>query len=274
MSARPPFLLLAYSLKRMRTLLLTMGVLLCAFQVLMVAVARSVERSGGFAQLSVLIPPFARELLGPSIAMFLSFAGIVCLGYFHVAVMGSLVGLSIAVATVPASEVETGFMDLILSRPLARHWIVTRTIIAAVLSITLVLGLMVLGTWVGLEALAPASAARPSVNLIGSLALNLGLLMLCWSAVALAIASAARRRSVAGASAGVLALAAFLLDYVGRLWQPAESLARLSPFRYFSPFDLLMGGQLPLKNVAVLLGITLAGFLAAYVLFSRRDISH
>jgi ABC-type transport system involved in multi-copper enzyme maturation permease subunit len=37
---------------------------------------------------------------------------------------------------------------------------------------------------------------------------------------------------------------------------------------------LIVGGQLPLKNVAVLLGITAAGFLAAYVWFSRRDISH
>jgi len=209
MSLRPPFLLLAYSLKRIRTLLLTMGVLLCAFQILMVAVARSVERSGLFAQLGALIPPFARELLGPSMAMFLSFAGIACLGYFHVAVLGALVGLSIAVATVPASEVETGFMDLILSRPLARHWIVTRSLLAAILSIALVLGLMMLGTWIGLETLAPSGAARPSVNLIGSLALNLGLLMLCWSAVALAIASAVRRRSVAGASAGVLALRPF-----------------------------------------------------------------
>jgi ABC-2 type transport system permease protein len=258
----------------MRTLLLTMGALLCAFQILMVAVGRSVERSGAFAQLSALIPPFARELLGPSIAMFLSFAGIACLGYFHVAVMGALVGLSIAVATVPASEVETGFMDLILSRPLARHWIVTRSIVAAVLSIALVLGLMMLGTWIGLATLAPASAARPAVSLIGSLALNLGLLMLSWSGVALAIGSAVRRRSVAGASAGVLALTAFLLDYLGRLWQPVESLARLSPFRYFSPFDLIMGGRIPFKNVEVLLGITLAGFLAAYALFSRRDISH
>jgi ABC-2 type transport system permease protein len=274
MRGHPAFLLLAYSLKRMRTLLLTMGVLLCAFQVLMVAVARSIERSGGFAQLGALIPPFARELLGPSIAMFLSFAGIVCLGYFHVAVMGALVGLSIAVATVPASEVETGFMDLILSRPLARHWIVTRSIVAAILSIVLVLGLMVLGTWIGIETLAPAGAVWPSASLIRALALNLGLLMLCWSAVALAIASAVRRRGVAGASAGVLALAAFLLDYLGGLWQPIELLAKLSPFRYFNPFDLIMGGRLPLKNVAVLLGITLAGWLAAYVLFSRRDISH
>src|ERR1035437_7401429 len=274
MSGHPPFLLLVHSLKRMRTLLLTMGVVLSAFQILLVVAAGSVQRLGGFDQLSALIPPFARELLGPSIAMFMSFSGIVCLGYFHMPVMGSLVGLSISVATVPASEVETGFMDLILARPLARHWIVTRSIVVAVLSSAFVLGMMMLGTWIGLATVAPAGAAWPSVRLIRSLALNLGLLMLAWSAVALAIASAARRRSIAGGTAGVLALAAFLVDYLGRLWKPAESLARLSPFRYFSPFDLMIGGRLPLKNVVVLLGITVAGFIAAHVLFARRDISH
>ena len=274
MNLRPPLLLLAHSMKRLRTLLFAMALLLSVFQIVLVAEARSVERSGGFRQLAALIPPFARELLGPSITAFMSFAGILCLGYFHVAVMGALVGLAIAVATVPASEVETGFMDLILARPLARHWIITRSIVVASLSIGLVLGFMLLGTWIGLRTLAPAGAVWPTVSLLRSLALNLGLLMLAWSGVALAIASTARRRSAAGAVAAVLALAAFLVDYLGRLWQPAEALAWFSPFRYFSPFDLVMGAPLPLKNVAVLLGIALAGFLAAYVLFSRRDISH
>ena len=103
---------------------------------------------------------------------------------------------------------------------------------------------------------------------------NLGLLMLAWSGVALAVASAARRRSVAGGSTGVLALATFLLDYIGRLWKPAESVAWLSPFRYYSSFDMVTGGRLPLKNVAVLTGIAIAGFIAAQLLFARRDISH
>ena len=98
-----PTLLLAHSLKRSRTLVLSMGLVLTGFQVLMVVVAGSVQRSGGFQQLAELIPPFARELMGPSITTFMSFAGIVCLGYFHVAVMGALVGLSVAMATVPAS---------------------------------------------------------------------------------------------------------------------------------------------------------------------------
>ena len=269
-----PFLLLAHSLKRVRTLVLTMGILLAGFQLILIAVAKSIHRSGGFAQLSAMLPSFARDLIGPSLTSFMSFAGFVCLGYFHLAVMGTLVALSIALATMPASEIETGFIDLILSRPLARHWIITRMIVVMILSIAVLLALMMLGTWIGLELLAPDNAGWPSLSLILSLAFNLGLLMLCWSGVAMAIGSQSRRRSVAGALAGLLALTAFLLDYVGRMWQPAESIAWLSPFRYYSPFELVMGNPLPSKNLLVLGGIAAAGFVAAYVLFSRRDISH
>jgi ABC-2 type transport system permease protein len=111
-------------------------------------------------------------------------------------------------------------------------------------------------------------------QLIFSLAVNLGLLMLSWSGVAMAIGSRSRRRSVAGALAGLLALAAFLLDYVARAWQPAQAVAWLSPFRYYSPFDLLMGNALPARNLLVLAGIAVAGFAAAYLLFAHRDISH
>jgi ABC-2 type transport system permease protein len=267
-------LLLSYSLKRIRTLVLTMGILLAAFQVILIVVARSIQESGGFEQLSALLPPFARELLGPSLTTFMSFAGIVSLGYFHVAVISSLIALSIALATMPTSEIEIGFIDLLLARPLPRHWIITRTIIALILSVAILLFLMIAGTWTGLEALAPKDVKWPSMKLILSLAINLGLLMLCWSAVALAIGSASRRRGFAGAFGGLLALATFLLDYVGRLWQPAESAAWLSPFRYYSPFDLVMGNPLPVKNLVVLGGIAGAGFVSAYILFARRDISH
>ena len=268
------WLLLLYSLKRFRTTLLTMGLLLSGFQMILIAVARSIQSTGGFEQLTALLPPFARELLGPSLTSFMSFAGIVCLGYFHLSVMGSLVGLAITIATIPTSEIETGFMDLILARPVARHWIVTRTIFALIASTVLLLGMMMTGTWAGLETLAPKSVTWPSVKLVSSLAINLSLLMLAWGGVALAIASASRRRGVAGAIAGLLALAAFLMDYVGRLWQPAESVAWLSPFRYYNPFELVMGNPLPSKNLLVLGGIAAAGCVTAYALFARRDISH
>jgi ABC-2 type transport system permease protein len=267
------WVLLRHSMKRMRMLLAAMGLVLGAFQIVLVAVAGSLQNSGGFDQLSALLPPFAREMMGPSVTAFLSFGGIVCLGYFHLVVMSSLVGLSIAVATVPASEVETGYIDLILSRPMARHWVITRTIVAVMLSIAVVLGLMMVGTWAGLEMLAPSGAVWPSGRLIRSLAGNLGLLLLCWSGVALAIGSASRRRAVAGGCTAVLVLGAFLLDYVARLWKPAESLGWLSPFRYYSAMELVLGGTLPLRNIAVLGGVAVAGWLTAYLVFAHRDLA-
>jgi ABC-2 type transport system permease protein len=250
-----------------------MGALLALFQAFLILVARSLHRSNAFGQIGSLMPPFMRNLLGPAFASFLSFDGIVCVGYFHPVVMGSLVALSIALSTTPASEIETGFMDLILSRPLARHWIITRSIVVTTVCTFALLVLMMTGTWAGLSALAPNDVAWPARGLILSLAVNLGLLMLCWGGVAMAIGSASRRRSVAGALAGLIALATFLLDYVARAWPPAESVAWLSPFRYYSPFDLLMGRALAPSSVAVLAGVAVAGFGLAYLLFSRRDIS-
>ncbi len=217
--------LLLHTLKRNRTLVLTTGVLLAAFQVVLILVARSMHKSGAFSQLAAMLPPFVRALFGPSLVSFMSFAGIVCIAYIEVAVLGALVAISIALATVPVSEIETGFIDLILSRPLARHWIVTRTIAALVLSLSALLMMMMAGAWIGLAALAPQDAAWPSARLIGSLGLNLGLLALSWGGVAMLIGSVSRRRRVATGIAGLLALTAYLLDYTGRLWKPAESVA-------------------------------------------------
>jgi hypothetical protein len=268
-----PLLLLALSFKRARTLFLAMGLLLAAFQVLLVLIAASVERAGEFEQLARLIPPFARALLGPSLASVMSFSGVVCLGYFDLAIVIALLSLIITLATVPASEVESGFADLILARALRRHWLITRTIMLLLLAIFIMLSLMMAGTWAGLAMLAPANAQWPSLRMLGSLALNLGLLMLCWGGIALAF-GAACRRSVASAVTALLSLASLLLDLTGRLWPPADSFAWLSPFRYFIPFDIVMGIQLPIENILVLWAIAMTGFILAYFLFSQRDISH
>jgi ABC-2 type transport system permease protein len=268
------WLLLLHSLKRSRALVLTTGLLIAAFQTMLIVIARALHKAGTFAQLGAMIPPFVRAIFGPSLTSFMSFAGIACAGYIELAVIGALVGISISIATIPASEIETGFIDLILSRPLARHWIVTRTIAALILCAAALILMMMAGTWIGLETMAPRDVPWPSATLIGSLGLNLGLLMLSWGGVAMALGSVSRRRRVAGGIAGLLALTAYLLDYTGRLWKPAESVAWLSPFRYYSPFDLVMGSPLPAKNLLVLGSIAVAGFAAAYGLFSRRDISH
>jgi hypothetical protein len=265
-------LLLALSLKRARNLLIAMGLLLAGFQVLLVFVAGSVERADEFEQIAELLPPFMRALLGPSLTSVMSFKGVVCIGYFDLIIVVALLALTIALATLPASEVETGFADLILARSLPRHWIITRTIVLLLLVLGLMLALMMAGTWIGLATVAPKNATWPTPTMIGALAFNLAMLMLCWGGVALALAAACRR-AVASSITGLLAFASLLLDLTGRLWPPAERLAQLSPFRYFVPFDLVMGRTLPIGNILLLWAVAMTGFILAYYFFSQRDIS-
>jgi len=106
---RAPLLLLVHSLKRVRALVISAAVLLASFQFVLILVAASVQRSNAFSQMGALIPPFARELLGPAIGGLMSFRGIVCLGYFHLVVISSLVALCISLSTMPTGEIESGF---------------------------------------------------------------------------------------------------------------------------------------------------------------------
>ena len=74
-------------LHQVRRILLAAGVLLAGFQVVLILQANSIQASNSFAKMGDLVPSFARDVLGPSFAMFLTFKGIVCLGYFHPIVM-------------------------------------------------------------------------------------------------------------------------------------------------------------------------------------------
>ncbi len=268
------FALIAQSFRRVRKLLLAAGLLLAGFQVVLILQANSIHTSNTFAQMGAMVPAFARDVLGPSFVAFMTFKGIVCLGYFHPVVMGALVSIALTLATIPVMEIETGFIDLVLAKPVARHWIVTRSIVVSLLSTVYLLTMMAVGTWMGLSYFAAKDAGWPSAGVIGSLALNLGFLMLCWAAIAMAIGCASRRRGAAGAIVGLLALTAYLADYIGRAWKPAESVAWLSPFRYYTPFELVMGSALPARNLYILGGIAVVAFAVAYLLYSRRDISH
>jgi ABC-2 type transport system permease protein len=269
---RSTFVLAAHSLKRVRVIVAALAVVLVGFQFLLTQVAVVLDRNQAFGALSSIVPDFIREVAGPSMLAFMSFSGIVALGYFHPIVLASLLGLAIAIATEPAAEVEARFDDLTLTRPVRRAAVISRTVIVLVVVEAGILTLMALGTWIGLACCTPATAQRPSAALLGSLALSLGAIVWCWGGLALAAATAARRRAVASGSTGVVALAAFLLDYLGRMWDPVSRISPLSPFHYFEPMTLIAGAPLNGRHLAVLFAMGVAGTVAGYVIFARRDL--
>ena len=265
-------LLFRLSFRRARMLLGATGLLLAAVQALRVYIAASVHSAGQFDQITALLPPAIRGIIGPSLANVMTFKGIVCGVYFDTGFIIALLAVTIALATMPASEIETGFADLILARPLPRHWLITRTIALVVIAILLMLLMIIAGTWAGLMLFAPPGVAWPSARETGSLALYLGLLVLCWGGIALAL-GAGCRRGVACTLTSLFAFAALLLDWAQRLCPPLERIGWLSPFHYFNPYELVAGKPLPLENLAVLWAIAMTGFVVSYFLLAQRDIS-
>jgi len=264
--------LLFHSYRRVRALLLGAGALLAGFQLLLCLAAKAMHELNAFGQLTSLIPDFLRQLMGPSLISLMSFGGIVAVGYFHIAVMGALVALAIALATEVSAEIELRFVDLILSRPLARHWLITRSVVVLICATAWLLLAMSLGTCLGLYLLAPPGSAEPTLRLVRILIFNLGALILCWGGLTLAVAAVSRRRSAAGSAAGFLALATYLFDYIAQVWKPAAKIAWLFPFHYYNALRLLTTSDLPLREIRVLLCFAGAGIAVAYILFSRRDL--
>jgi len=264
--------LLRHSLARLRGLVAAMAVVVALFQVLLVRVAGTLQESAGFGKLAAFVPPFVRQMAGEALFSFMSFSGIVCLGYFHPMIIAALSGMVIAAATEPAAEIETRFLDAILVRPVPRTAIIARSVAVLLVLPTLVVVAMIAGTAAGLHWLAPPGAQFPGGRLLASLAANLWALLVCIGGWSLAAAAAARRRSVAGSIAGVATLVLFLVDYLARAWKPADALAWLSPFHYFRAMELLTGRPLAFSHLIVLLVSGAGGMVLAGVLFARRDL--
>lgn len=272
MSGRVLLALCAHSLKRIRAFLLGLALLLAAFQFLLTQMGAYLVHHSAFGELSMLLPDFVRTVAGPSALAFMSFNGVVALGYFHPIVVAACLGLTIAIATEPAAEVDTRFVDLTLSRDLTRTTLVTRTALVFLAAAVLVLASMVAGTTAGLACCTPPEVAPPATTTILSLATSLGSVMFCWAGLTMAVAGAGRRRAAASGIVGVAALAAYLLDYLGRAWEPARAISAASPFHYFEPTALVMGQRLNAVDVATLIIVGILGAAIAFVVFERRDI--
>ncbi|HYM25145.1 MAG TPA: hypothetical protein VEU08_18135 [Vicinamibacterales bacterium] len=261
--------LTVHSLRRRRGFILAVTLGLAAFQFAVVFVARSLERSGRFNLMQGLMPDFIAEWTHMGAA---SFQGFVLFGYSDPVVHVFLAAIAISVGLEPVLEIESRFVDLLMARPVARHALITRTVVVlAVVSFVSLLTMFAANEG-SLLLLAPPGAPTPPLSVVASLATGLAFLTFAWGTIALAIAALSRRRATAGAVCGFAAFAMFILDYLGRFWDPAHTLSAVSPFHYFDAFAMIGGAVIRISDVLALLGFAAASIAVAHVAFARRDL--
>jgi ABC-2 type transport system permease protein len=244
-------------------------VVLAAFQVMLIAVASSFAGSGEFDRLSSMVPAVLKPAIAPALT---SFGNMAMLGYFDVLIVMMVVQWAIYAGTEPAGEVESGLLDLLLARPLARHRVITRTLVVmtgSTLTITLAMGL---GTMLGLWLLAPPEMAWPDGRTMLIMMAHLTLIGWCFGAFGLAAAGWARRRAAAIATVAIGSMALYLIDFLSLWWTPMEAIGRFTPFYYFHGGPILAGTDDPAVNLAVLGAATTIATVIAYWRFQRRDL--
>jgi len=261
--------LVGRTVARIVVLLATLATLLVTFQVALVAIARSLSDGPGFERLAGLAPAFIQQVLGPALT---SFAGLSTVGFFEPLIVMMVVQMAIYVATEPAGDVESGLVDLILARPLPRHYLVTRSLLVMTGVCVVLPATMAASLWASLWMLAPPLARWPEPRVVMMLMYHLAAVSWCFGAAALAAAAWARRRGAAQALVGVSAIAFYLLDTVADAWDRVAWLAPLSPFHYFHGAGILAGSTDPARDLPVLVAAGLAGTAAAYWQFRRRDM--
>jgi ABC-2 type transport system permease protein len=258
------------SLGRVPVVFMSVVGLLAIFQIVLIAVARSLADTGNFAAIAQMVAPdFILKMFGGAFA---SFAGLSVLGFFDPLVMILVVQFAIFLATEPAGEVESGFLDLILARPIARHQLITRSLLVMTFGVLMATLTMGVATWVGLQALAPRDVEWPSVGTVRTLMVHLTALAWCFGCGGLACAAFVNRRAAAVATIGISAVAFYLADFVGASWHTARYAATVSPFHYFRGAEVLAGTAPTVRDLVVLISAGCSAIVVAYVKFQRRDI--
>jgi ABC-2 type transport system permease protein len=264
--------LMRRSLARVAGILAGLMALLVGLQVLVVLVAASQERAQSFDLIAQLAPSFVQRQFGSMFPALLSFGGLVTFGYFHPVVLLTVALFAAFIGTELAADVEGGHVDLLLSRPLARHWLVTRsTLLVLAVPVVLVV-LMMASTRLALGAFAPEAARWPSFRAIGAMAAHLVAIAWCFGALGLAWAAPASRRMSAMGPVAVLAVALFLLDFLANAWRPAAPLAVISPFHYYQGITVLTGAANTGRDLLVLASAAAVAAATAYWSFAARDM--
>lgn len=202
-----------------------------------------------------------------------SYPGLLGAGLTHpfwIALQLTAIG-SLAAAAV-AADVESGTVELLMTRPLSRRRLLAeRTAALAAVSVAL----NAAATLTVAVGVAASPALRDEVSLAGVFAAGLlgCAFTLCVTGPALAVSAVGRRRAQVVGATVVLGAVGFALNFVALAWSPAAPLRYLSPFHYYTPGDALAHGTVPWSSVAVLAGVGLVGLLAAFRLLERRDLT-
>jgi ABC-2 type transport system permease protein len=176
------------------------------------------------------------------------------------------IGIAASVGTL-AGEEESGELALTLAHPVSRRALLLGKSAAVVLQVLA----LAAATLAGLAAGVAVGGGGLSLAHMTALCVHLAAFGMCIAMLALMLAAATGRRTVASGGAAAVGLVSYLVNGFAPLVSGLHWLTYLSPFSYYARRDPI-GRGVDVGDVAVLVGAALVLVVVAIVVFDRRDL--
>lgn len=265
--------LVGWSLRRSAVGIVSLLVGLALFELVQPVAIASFGDLDRLTPLLKVVPPSFWALLNvtPDFVQSAGLAGYLALGFthpvFHVLVATTVIWF---VARGLAGEMERGTIHLALARPVSRR----RLFAARMAGVALVVTLVAVAGPVGMAAGLLISEPDGRLDQRNLFQVGVSVWLLAWavSGIATVIAAAVSTMSKAvGIAIGVVVLS-YVIDYFSSLWDALRPFEPVSFFSYYEPTLALAIGRLDGWDALVLAGVGLAGMLAGWTVFVRRDL--
>ena len=227
------------------------------------------------AQISHEMPDFERRILqamlGTEVSDRIGPQMLRSIVWVHPVVLALLLAHAIMFCTrVPVGEVDRGTVDVLLSLPVSRWQIFLSESFIWVVGAVTILAAAFAGNALGGLSFPPVQRAEAWKTLL--VLLNLFCLYSAVGGFTWLLSSLSNRRGRAMTTVFIVFLGFFLLGYLAQFWPPLERFVFLSPLHYHRPYKVFLSGIGPWKDMAILFGMGGVLWLAAGVVFSRRDL--
>jgi ABC-2 type transport system permease protein len=236
------------------------------FELLMVWIGSTMDTGPEFmGLLQAVLPPAMVNLVVNQFGL-ASFAGAIAFGFKHPFVIAAGAAVVITMASVPAGERETGFLDLILARPVTRGTYMRAHIALLLVPAMAFPVVLLIAANVGIAITGRTDVAGTDYALAAA---AYAPLLLCIGAYTLLFAAGAQRRGTAVARAVALTMAFYVYEVLASMWDRLRGWEWLTIFDAYRPVGLATGdasvaAPLVLLGVAcVLLGVAALRFARA-----------
>ena len=214
---------------------------------------------------------FLSAMLGVKLADRIGPAAFMTFPWVHPVVLSLVWAHSLFCCThTPSGEIDRGTADVTMTLPVTRFGILISETAVWLVCGAVVLLAMLAGNEIGTRYADPVD--RPTLQDASIILVNLFCLYLAVGSLAWLVSAASDRRGVAITIVFVLLLASYLLNFLAQFWEPAESVSFLGVLYYYRPLFVLRDGTIPWRDTGILLGVAAVLWVAAGIVFTRRDV--